>query len=71
MAKCPFHKDSSGVEQEGELNAINCPHCGSYRISNMALSQLQREDRPPVGWPRAVARNRLISSRDARELLAG
>ena len=71
MAKCPFHEDSVGVEEKGELNAITCPHCGDYRISNVALSELQRQEVPPAGWPRAVARKRLISSRDARALLAG
>lgn len=71
MAKCPFHKDSFGVEQKGELSAINCPHCGSYRISNVALSQLQQRSVPPPSWPQTVARNRVISSRDTRELLAG
>ena len=71
MTRCPFHEDSSGVEQKGDLSAIACPHCGNYRISNVALSQLQSQQAPPVGWPKAVARNRLISSRDTRALLAG
>jgi len=70
MKKCPFHEDSSGIEQNGELTAIQCPHCGDYRISSVALSQLQTHETPPSGWPRAVARNRVISSRDTRALLA-
>ena len=70
MTKCPFHEDSSGVEQKGELSAIACPHCGDYRISNVALSQLQQQDAPPAGWLQAISRHRPISSRDTRELLA-
>ena len=71
MTKCPFHEDSSGVEQKGELSAIECPHCGSYRISNVALSQLQQRSVPLNSWRQTVARKRVISSRDTRELLAG
>ena len=71
MKKCPFHEDSSGEEQRGELSVIHCPHCGDYRISNVALSQLREYATPPSGWPRAVARNRVISTRETRALLAG
>ncbi len=69
MNKCPFHEDSSGVEQKGELAAIQCPHCGDYRISSVALAQLKRCVTPPSGWPSAVARKRVISTRDTQALL--
>ena len=70
MQKCPFHEDSQGSEQDGELSSIQCPHCGDYRISNIALAQMSRHEAPPPGWPKVVARNRVISTRDTRLLLA-
>ena len=70
MQKCPFHSDSSGAVEEGEIHAIECPHCGSYRISETALEQLESVASAPKGWREVIARRPLISTRDTRLLLA-
>ena len=69
MHRCPFHADSQGTEQRGEINAIDCPICGRYRISSVALEQLADQAAPPAGWRRRIARGGLISTRDTRQLL--
>lgn len=71
MQKCPFHEDSTAVEQNGEISAIHCPYCGDYRISNVALRQMEKLAQPPRDWDTVVARRQLISTRDTRELVAG
>ena len=48
---------------------IDCPICGHYRISSVALQQLAHQDTPPAGWRRRIARGGLISTRDTRQLL--
>ena len=70
MNKCPFHSDSEGAAEEGEIHAITCPHCGDYRISATALEQLETIAIAPKGWGDVVARRPLISTRDTRLLLA-
>ena len=70
MGKCPFHSNSSGVEQRGEINDIHCPICGDYRISRVALKQLARRAKPPQGWSERIAKGGLISSRDTSVLCA-
>ena len=67
--QCPFHEDSTATEQEGDLRVIHCPHCGDYRISKMALARFAQFPRPPRGWSEILAKGRLISSRDASQLL--
>jgi hypothetical protein len=70
VRKCPFHEHSTGAVEDGEINAIHCPHCGDYRISAVALEQIARLQSAPRGWPEVVARGQLISTRLTRELLA-
>ena len=70
MHKCPFHDDSTAVEQDGEISAIHCPCCGDYRISNVALQQIAKFSEPPRDWEMVVAKRQLISTRDTRELVA-
>ena len=71
MQKCPFHDGSTAVEQEGEISAIHCPHCGDYRISRVALQQMAKFSEPPRDWASVVAKRQLISTRDTRALVAG
>jgi len=71
MKKCPFHENSSGEVQQGDLAAIHCPECGEYRISNVALEALQTQSEPPAGWARTVARKRVICTRDTRAAGSG
>ncbi|XOV81474.1 MAG: hypothetical protein ACFHXK_11370 [bacterium] len=70
MRKCPFHEQSSGAVEDGEINAIHCPDCGDYRISGVALQQMANLQQPPRGWREVVARGQLISTRMTRELFA-
>ena len=65
MSKCPFHDDSAGTSQSGEIEAIQCSACGDYRISKTALAQLQSRD-VPRDWLQMVANKALISTRDTR-----
>ncbi|MFT7653707.1 MAG: hypothetical protein ACI9UU_002819 [Candidatus Azotimanducaceae bacterium] len=67
MSKCPFHADSEGVSQEGEIESIQCSACGDYRISKTALMQLNSNE-VPSGWLNMVASGSLISTRDTRAL---
>ena len=67
MSKCPFHADSQGDSERGEIESINCPICGSYRISRTAL-QLLSGKKLPAEWAELVARKRLISTRDTSAL---
>ena len=69
--RCPFHEDSSVTAQDGDLSSVQCPHCGEYRISKVALEQISRLSAPPKGWQKVVDKGRLISTRDTRLLLAG
>ncbi len=68
MEKCPFHANSTGAPQRGEINDIQCPTCGDYRISSVALEQLAANSNPPSGWSDRVAKGGLISTRDTRQL---
>ena len=68
MEKCPFHADSTGSAQRGEINNIHCPICGEYRISSVALEQLAGTSEPPSGWTDRIAKGGLISTRDTRQL---
>ncbi|MCR9261225.1 MAG: hypothetical protein NXH95_16000 [Pseudomonadaceae bacterium] len=70
MHKCPFHEQSSGAIEGGEINSIHCPDCGDYRISEVALQQISNLQNPPRGWFDVVARGQLISTRMTRELFA-
>lgn len=71
MSKCPFHSDSVGHSQDGEIESIQCPACGEYRISTTALGELRRRVKEaPAGWLDMIARRALISTRDTRSLLA-
>lgn len=70
MRKCPFHEQSTGAAEGGEINAIHCPHCGDYRISAVALEQIAGLHSAPQGWSEVVGRGQLISTRLTRELLS-
>ncbi|MEM9621807.1 MAG: hypothetical protein AAF993_09170 [Pseudomonadota bacterium] len=69
MSKCPFHDDSAGHTQDGEIEAIHCAACGDYRISKTALDLLQGT-KLPEGWAQLVTRRALVSTRDTRMLQA-
>ena len=72
MSQCPFHTDSVGVSQEGEIEAIKCSACGEYRISRTALTDLKAQAhkaaQAPRGWVDVIARKALISTRDTRAI---
>ena len=71
MSKCPFHENSAGKSLRGEIESINCPHCGHYRISKTALEGLrERFNSVPDGWREMLRRRGLISTRDTRALTA-
>jgi len=63
MHHCPFHADSAGVSQVGEIHEISCRSCGDYRISATALKRLQSVSVCPEDWQTLVHRP-LISTRD-------
>lgn len=63
MTACPFHSNSKGSSELGEIECIECSDCGSYRISKTALSRLQGTT-PPSNWARLMNRHRVISTRD-------
>ncbi len=67
MSKCPFHENSAGVSQEGEIESIRCDACGEYRISRTALEMLQGK-KLPDGWSKLLGRRALVSTRDTRML---
>ncbi|MEQ8689685.1 MAG: hypothetical protein RIC89_02460 [Pseudomonadales bacterium] len=67
MSQCPFHSDSTGISQDGEIESIRCSHCGEYRISRTALKELKQR-RTPQGWLDMLAHRALISTRDVRAL---
>ncbi len=67
MSKCPFHEDSAGQNQEGEIVSIRCKHCGEYRISKTALDLLKGKSLPS-GWLTMLTRRALVSTRDTRLL---
>ena len=69
MSKCPFHGDSAGISQDGEIESIQCSACGEYRISQTALEQLEGVE-APAGWFQMIANRALISTRDTRMLIA-
>jgi hypothetical protein len=41
MGRCPFHSNSVGTSQRGEIQKVSCPSCGDYRISESALERLE------------------------------
>jgi len=65
MSKCPFHDDSAGTSQSGEIESIHCSACGDYRISKTALAQLQSRE-APNGWLQMITNKTVISTRDTR-----
>ena len=68
MQTCPFHESSTVQHQDGDLNLVQCEHCGEYRISDVALAQVAGFKQEPEGWSSLLARRQVISSRDTREL---
>jgi hypothetical protein len=64
MHRCPFHSDSSGVSERGEIQRISCPTCGDYRISETALERLEGATSTPSDWSSLVGQRPLISTRD-------
>ena len=71
-SKCPFHENSAGKSLRGEIESINCPHCGTYRISKTALDGLKAKFAgvAPQGWREVLSSRGLISTRDTRSLHA-
>ena len=67
MSQCPFHAESVGNSERGEIESIQCPACGSYRISKTALEAL-RGAKPPSNWAKLVSQRAIISTRDTRSL---
>ena len=67
MSKCPFHADSVGSSGRGEIESIDCPICGSYRISKTALAGLQNGGDVPENWSNLTTKS-VISTRDTRAL---
>ena len=65
MSKCPFHADSAGVSESGEIESIQCSACGNYRISKTALDLLKQHE-VPADWQNLVSQKALISTRDTR-----
>ena len=72
MSKCPFHENSAGKSDRGEIESISCPACGTYRISKTALDMLKGKklSQAPNGWLDIIARRSLISTRDTHLLRA-
>ena len=68
MSKCPFHIDSTGASDSGEIESIRCSVCGDYRISKTALDLLQSHE-VPNDWFKVIGNKALISTRDTRLLL--
>jgi hypothetical protein len=64
MGRCPFHSNSVGTPQRGEIQKISCPSCGDYRISETALERLEGATDVPTGWSSLVQQRPLISIRD-------
>ena len=69
MSKCPFHDNSAGKSQDGEIEAIRCDDCGEYRISKTALNLLKGRSLPQ-GWLQMLRRTALVSTRETRMLQA-
>ena len=69
MSKCPFHANSAGKSLRGEIESIQCPDCGNYRISKTAL-ELIKEATAPAGWKQMITRRSVVSTRDMRALTA-
>ncbi|NOX49093.1 MAG: hypothetical protein GXP16_00965 [Gammaproteobacteria bacterium] len=72
MGTCPFHDNSQTQIANGDIHNVDCPSCGTYRISDVALSDLRHLRTAPTGWRelvrRSIARHTLISTRDTRAL---
>ena len=69
MSKCPFHENSAGHSLRGEIESIQCPNCGDYRISKTALEQVQEKFAGiPAGWQEMLSRRALVSTRDTSAL---
>ena len=69
MSQCPFHAGSTGSSDRGEIESIDCPICGSYRISKTALESLQGAS-APKNWSSLVSHRPVISTRDTRTATA-
>ncbi len=67
MKKCPFHADSQVEEQDGDIHRVHCRACGDYRISGVALDQLQKRRKAPRGWSKVLSHRAVISTRDMRD----